>query len=101
MNHPGQIANGYEPVLDCHTSHVAVKFAKIVSKVDRQSGEELELEPKFLKNGDAGVVKMKPTKPMTVETFSGYPSLGRFAVRDMRPTVAVGVIKSVERKDCK
>lgn len=27
-----------------------------------------------------------------------FPCLGRFAVRDMRQTVAVGVIKSVEKK---
>jgi len=54
---------------------------------------------KFLKNGDAGFVKMIPTKPMVVETCSTYPPLGRFAVRDMRQTVAVGVIKSVEKKD--
>ncbi|CAF4697350.1 unnamed protein product, partial [Rotaria sp. Silwood1] len=27
-----------------------------------------------------------------------YPPLGRFAVRDMRQTVAVGVIKDVEKK---
>ncbi|KAK8561880.1 hypothetical protein V6N12_048936 [Hibiscus sabdariffa] len=46
-----------------------------------------------------GMVKMIPTKPMVVETFSEYPPLGRFAVRDMRQTVAVGVIKSVEKKD--
>lgn len=40
-----------------------------------------------------------PTKPMCVETFGSYPPLGRFAVRDMRQTVAVGVIKAVEKKD--
>jgi len=35
---------------------------------------------------------------MCVESFNEYPPLGRFAVRDMRQTVAVGVIKSVTKK---
>jgi len=35
---------------------------------------------------------------MCVEAFSEYPPLGRFAVRDMKQTVAVGVIKGVEKK---
>ncbi|KAK6918153.1 Translation elongation factor EFTu/EF1A, C-terminal [Dillenia turbinata] len=58
-----------------------------------------EKEPKFLKNGDAGFVKMVPSKPIVVETFFEYPSLGRFAMRDMRQMVAVGAIKQVEKKD--
>lgn len=53
----------------------------------------------FPLTGDAAYVKMIPTKPMCVEPFTMYPPLGRFAVRDMRQTVAVGVIKSVEKKD--
>lgn len=44
----------------------------------------------FLKSGDAGIVELIPSKPMCVEAFSDYPPLGRFAVRDMRQTVAVG-----------
>jgi len=99
LNHPGQISAGYSPVLDCHTAHVACKFDEITEKMDRRSGKTLEASPKFIKSGDAAMVTLKPSKPMTVEAYSEFPPLGRFAVRDMRQTVAVGVIKSVVKKD--
>jgi len=84
--------------LDCHTAHIACKFAEIQTKIDRRSGKELEKLPKNIKSGDAAMVNLIPSKPMCVETFADYPPLGRFAVRDMRQTVAVGVIKEVNRK---
>ncbi|KAK7208210.1 translational elongation factor EF-1 alpha [Myxozyma melibiosi] len=97
MNHPGQIGAGYAPVLDCHTAHIACKFDTLVEKIDRRSGKKMEDNPKFIKSGDAAIVKLIPSKPMCVEAFTDYPPLGRFAVRDMRQTVAVGVIKSVDK----
>ena len=39
LNHPGQISNGYTPVLDCHTAHIACKFAEIKEKCDRRTGK--------------------------------------------------------------
>lgn len=36
---------------------------------------------------------------VNIESYNEYPPLGRFAVRDMRQTVAVGIIKSVEKTD--
>ena len=99
MNHPGQISNGYAPVLDCHTAHIACKFKEITQKIDRRTGKVIEENPKSIKNGDASIVKLEPSKPMCVEAFTEYPPLGRFAVRDMRQTVAVGVIKKVETKE--
>lgn len=101
MNHPGEIHNGYQPVLDCHTCHIACKFSEMTQKIDRRSGKVLEENPKMVKSGDACMVIMKPSKPMCVESFAHYPPLGRFAVRDMRQTVAVGIIKSVAKIDSK
>jgi len=98
LNHPGQIHAGYAPVVDCHTAHIACKWKVICQKIDRRSGKILEEGPKFIKSGDAALVDMAPSKPMCVESFSEYAPLGRFAVRDMRQTVAVGVIKSTTKK---
>ena len=99
LNHPGEIRNGYAPVLDCHTAHIACKFEKIRSKVDKRTGKSTEDDPACIKTGDAAMVELKPQKAMVVEVFSQYPPLGRFAVRDMRQTVAVGVIKEVEKRE--
>nr|BAN37850.1 elongation factor 1-alpha 1 [Entamoeba histolytica] len=96
MNHPGQIRKGYTPVLDCHTSHIACKFEELLSKIDRRTGKSMEGgEPEYIKNGDSALVKIVPTKPLCVEEFAKFPPLGRFAVRDMKQTVAVGVVKAV------
>jgi len=98
LNHPNEIRAGYTPVLDCHTSHIACKFAELLVKMDKRTGKELEKEPKSVKSQDACMVKLTPTKPMCVEMYSEYAPLGRFAVRDMRQTVAVGIIKGVTKK---
>jgi len=99
LNHPGQIQKGYAPVLDCHTAHIACKFDELESKIDRRTGKVIEAEPKNIKSGDAALVRMIPQKSMCVESFNQYPPLGRFAVRDMKQTVAVGVIKEVVKKE--
>jgi len=105
LRHPGEIKAGYAPVLDCHTAHIACQFKEISEKVDKRSGkavpvtEEDKGKPIVIKTGDAALVVMEPSKPMVVEAFTEYPPLGRFAVRDMKMTVAVGVIKSVVKKE--
>jgi elongation factor 1-alpha len=98
LDHPNTINAGYTPVVDCHTAHIACKFNKLLFLVDKRNGKATQKEPKSVKNGQAAIVEMIPSKPLCVEAFSEYPPLGRFAVRDMRKTVAVGVIKRVMRK---
>lgn len=123
LNHPGKIKMGYSPVLDCHTTHVTCQFAELKEKLDRRTGKKMEDHPQLLQSGDAATVRLVPSKPMCVESFFTYPPLGtvaiyapaiscssntwnlkhsslstgRFAARDLKRTVAVGVIKSVDK----
>lgn len=92
---------GYAPVLDCHTCHIACKFAELEQKMDKRTGKATEENPKHIIAGDAAIVRMTPSKPMVVEAFNEFPPLGRFAVRDMKQTVAVGVIKETVKKEKK
>eukprot|EP00005_Dracoamoeba_jomungandri_P002646 CAMPEP_0174259910 /NCGR_PEP_ID=MMETSP0439-20130205/8680_1 /TAXON_ID=0 /ORGANISM="Stereomyxa ramosa, Strain Chinc5" /LENGTH=431 /DNA_ID=CAMNT_0015343995 /DNA_START=116 /DNA_END=1411 /DNA_ORIENTATION=+ len=94
MKHKG-IRPGYTPIFDFHTEHVACKFEEIQSKLDRRSGAVVEENPEVIRTGDGAMVRMIPTKPLCIEEFSKFPSLGRFAVRDMKVTVCVGVVKEV------
>lgn len=76
LNHPGKIKAGYSPVLDCHTTHVTCRFAELMEKIDRRTGKKLDDHPQVLMSGDAALVKLVPIKPMCVESFFKYPSLG-------------------------
>jgi translation elongation factor EF-1alpha len=98
MGHPGEIHCGYTPVLDVHTSHIACRFDEFFWKLDGKTLKAMEETPIGIKNGEAVIAKLVPTKPLVVEPESMYAPLSRFAIRDMRKTVGVGVILSVERK---
>ncbi|HEY4674730.1 MAG TPA: translation elongation factor EF-1 subunit alpha [Candidatus Bathyarchaeia archaeon] len=96
--HPTAVAAGYTPVLHYHTGQVACKFTELIRKIDPRSGQVVEEKPSFLKTGDAAVVRMEPLHPISVEPYTEFPELGRFAVRDMGTTVAAGVIKEITKK---
>ena len=70
LNHPGQICNGYSPVLDCHTAHIACKFNEIKEKVNRRTGKATETNPKSIKSEDAAIVETGIIKPGMVITFA-------------------------------
>jgi len=96
--HPTAVAQGYTPVLHAHTATMAATFTELVSKIDPRTGQTVEEKPSFLKTGDGAIVKMRPVRPLVVESYSEIPQLGRFAVRDMGATIGVGVVKEITEK---
>ncbi|MEE8402003.1 MAG: translation elongation factor EF-1 subunit alpha [Candidatus Hydrothermarchaeaceae archaeon] len=95
LQHPSAITVGYAPVFHSHTSQVACRIVEIISKLDPKTGNVLEKQPKFLKTGDAGVIKVEPTRPMVIEKVKDIPPMGRFAIRDMGSTVAAGMVVNI------
>ncbi|MBS7651311.1 MAG: translation elongation factor EF-1 subunit alpha [Candidatus Bathyarchaeia archaeon] len=98
IHHPTAIAQGYTPVLHAHTATMAATFSELIAKIDPRTGQVIEQKPAFLKTGDGALVRLRPLNPMVVEPYSEIPQLGRFAVRDMGMTIAVGVVKEVTEK---
>jgi elongation factor 1-alpha len=96
--HPTAVAAGYTPVLHYHTGQVACRFTELLRKIDPRSGQAVEEKPAFLKTGDAALVRMEPLHEIAIESYSDFPELGRFAVRDMGTTVAAGVVKEITKK---
>ncbi len=96
--HPTAVAPGYTPVLHAHTAQVAATITEFVAKIDPRNGQTVEEKPKFLKNGDSAIVKIRPLRPLCIETFKEFPELGRFALRDMGTTIAAGVVQEITEK---
>jgi elongation factor 1-alpha len=96
--HPTALAPGYTPVLHAHTAQVAASISEFVAKIDPRSGQVVEEKPKFLKSGDSAIVKIRPVRPLCIETFKEFPELGRFALRDMGTTIAAGIVQEITEK---
>jgi elongation factor 1-alpha len=96
--HPTAIAAGYTPVMHAHTATTSATITELIQKIDARSGQVTQEKPDFLKTGDAALVKIRPLRPLPIEAYSDIPQLGRFAIRDMGSTIAVGVVKEVTEK---
>jgi elongation factor 1-alpha len=99
LNHPSVITKGYTPVFHIHTAQIACQVIEIQKKLNPATGEVLEENPDFIKNGDVAIVKFRPVQPLVIETKKDIPDLANFAIRDSGSTVAAGMcIESVKKE---
>ncbi|MBS3145278.1 translation elongation factor EF-1 subunit alpha [Candidatus Woesearchaeota archaeon] len=98
LNHPTVITAGYTPVFHIHTAQVSCQFVELQKKLDPTTGQVLQENPDTLKNGDAAIVKIKPTHPLVIERQKDIPHMSRFAIRDAGTTVAAGMCIDIVKK---
>lgn len=79
----------------------ACTITNIIERTDDRTGLTVEDFPTSLSTGNVGLVEMILLKPICVETFFDYPSLGRIILRDLKQTVAVGVVVKVTKSNIK
>lgn len=89
------ITPGYTPAVYVHTARVPCKFEELIQKIDSRTGQVTEKIPSYVRRGESALVRMIAVKPLVIEEFSKFPRLGRFAIRDVRGTVAVGIVKKI------
>ena len=102
-NQPSGMAKGYAPIIHLGQAAQACQIEDF--KILRKSPQRKSLVATgeynpdiFLLQGDFAEITFKPFAPFICEKFADYPSLGRFAARDMGQTVAVGVVTDVKAK---
>ncbi|MBN2567495.1 translation elongation factor EF-1 subunit alpha [Candidatus Woesearchaeota archaeon] len=98
LNHPSVMTVGYTPVFHIHTAQVACQITAIKKKLNPATGEVLQENPDFIKNGDAAIVTIKPIQPLVIEKQKDIPQMSRFAIRDSGQTVAAGMCTDLVKK---
>jgi elongation factor 1-alpha len=97
INHPTVLAKGYTPVFHVHTAQVPCQFVELIAKINPATGEVIQANPDFLKNGDFARVRIKPVGNLCLETQKENAFMSRFAVRDAGSTVAAGMCVEITK----
>ncbi|CAF5010182.1 unnamed protein product, partial [Rotaria sp. Silwood1] len=100
IEHKLIICPGYTAVLRIHATAVEVQLKKLITLIDRKTGERTQKHPRFIKQNQVAIARFELTQSsqtICMEPFKRFPQLGRFTLRDEGRTVVVGkVLKIVD-----
>ncbi|MEE6497574.1 hypothetical protein FKM82_002774 [Ascaphus truei] len=100
IEHKSIICPGYNAVLHIHTCIEEVEITALICLVDKKSGEKSKTRPRFVKQDQVCIARLKTAGTICLETFKDFPQMGRFTLRDEGKTIAIGkVLKLVPEKD--
>lgn len=98
LNSTGKISCGFTPTIHCNSTCTPCKVEQLVKKINFYSGKTFEENPTFIQRDDFALVKFVPCKPVVIEKFSDFPTLGCFSIYDKGETIGIGVVKYVTKK---
>ncbi|KAF3853304.1 hypothetical protein F7725_013992 [Dissostichus mawsoni] len=82
----------------CHSGRTFDAQA-LICLVDKKSGEKSKVRPRFVKQDQVCIARLRAAGTICLETFKDFPQMGRFTLRDEGKTIAIGkVLKLVPEK---
>ncbi|XP_062330053.1 eukaryotic peptide chain release factor GTP-binding subunit ERF3A isoform X1 [Osmerus eperlanus] len=100
IEHKSIICPGYNAVLHIHTCIEEVQITALICLVDKKTGEKSKMRPRFVKQDQVCIARLRAAGTICLETFKDFPQMGRFTLRDEGKTIAIGkVLKLVPEKD--
>ncbi len=89
-----KLARGDVLSLRCGTARVRCEVKEIKEKINSETGEVIEKNPKEIVENEAATVTFE-TEPLVVEPFSEEPELGRFTLYRGSRNIGAGVVLTV------
>lgn len=86
------LSNGFSCVMHLHTAIEEVTFVELKHKLEKGTNRKSKKPPAFAKKGMKIIAVLECNEPVCAETYSDYPQLGRFTLRDQGTTIAIGKI---------
>ncbi|RWS25926.1 Eukaryotic peptide chain release factor GTP-binding subunit ERF3A-like protein [Leptotrombidium deliense] len=98
LEHKSIICPGYSAVLHIHAAVEEVIVKAILCLIDKKTGEKIKNKVRFVKQDQIAIMRLECVGGLIcMETFSQFPQMGRFVLRDEGKTIAVGkVLRVVE-----
>jgi len=97
------ILKGEQVVLFVQSASEPAVITKLLSIIDKSTGEVVRKNPRHLTKNLSAVVEVSLSRPMCLEKYSDLRQLGRFSLRRGTETVGVGIVTDIlathKRKD--
>jgi peptide chain release factor subunit 3 len=86
------ITAGYGAILHIHNVETECKIVDLISQMNKKTGKKMHQKPMFVRAGDVCKALISVDQTIAIETFGANQHMGRFTLRDMGKTVAIGKI---------
>jgi hypothetical protein len=82
LDFPTIICSGYTCVLHIHSAIEECTFFALKGLIDKKTRKVSQKDPKFCKQGDSVLIRIKMSRPVCVEKYKDFSQMGRFMLRD-------------------